>query len=260
MAIGLAMVGPLFSCDAWNNVTFAGEEVKDAEKILPRSLALGTLLVVLLYILANVVYLLLLPLHGVKEGADIVSRGIMFASEDRVGTAAAEIIFGTAGKWIMAGAIMISTFGCLNGLILAGARVYYAMACDGLFFEKAGLLNRVTGVPVFGLLIQGVWSALLATSGTYSALLEFVMFAALLFYVGTVFAVIKLRRAMPDVERPYRVPLYPILPIVYIMLTLAVMAGQFYLSHQNALYSLLIILSGLPAFFLWNRKKTPAPN
>lgn len=249
--MALAMVGPLFSMDAWNNITFAGEEVKDAEKILPRSLAFGTLIVIGLYLLANLVYLLLLPLHGTADATTIVGRGIQFAAEDRVGTAAAEMIFGAAGKDIMAGAIMISTFGCLNGLILAGARVYYAMAKDGLFFQQAAILNRETNVPVFGLLIQGGWSALLATSGTYSDLLEYVVFAALLFYVTTVAAVMVLRKKQPDLERPYKTPLYPLLPILYILTTVAIMGGQVAMKQANSGKGLLIILSGLPIYFIW---------
>lgn len=250
MVIGLAMVGPLFACDAWNNITFAGEEVKDAEKILPKSLALGTLIVVGIYLLANVVYLLLLPLHGAKDGATLVARGIQFASEDRVGTAAAEMIFGQPGAFIMAGAIMISTFGCLNGLILAGARVYYAMAKEGLFFKRAAILDAKTNVPVFGLVAQGAWSAALAMSGTYGDLLDYVVFAALLFYVLTVGAVILLRVRQPDIPRPYKVFGYPFLPILYMVAATAVMVGQMCLHFQLAAWGLVIILSGLPVYFI----------
>src|SRR5262249_55271375 len=241
----------LFSCDAWNNITFAGEEVKDAERTLPRSLALGTALVALLYVLTNVVYLLLLPLHGVKDGATVLERGIQFAAEDRVGTAAAQIIFGDAGAGIMAAAIMISTFGCLNGLILAGPRAYYAMARDGLFFKSAGILHPAVNVPVAGLVLQGVWAALLATSGTYSTLLEYVVFAALFFYVLTVGAVFVLRKKQPNLARPYKVPAYPALPALYIALALAIMLGQIWLAPKYTGAGLLIILSGLPAYLFW---------
>jgi basic amino acid/polyamine antiporter, APA family len=254
LTVGVAMVGTLFSCDAWNNITFAGEEVKEPEKILPRSLAIGTLLVVLIYVLANIVYLCMLPLAGSEHGTTIVSRGIQFAAEDRVGTAVAELIFGPIGKSIMAAAIMISTFGCVNGLILAGARVYYAMAKDGLFFKKAGVLHAVTGVPVFGLILQGIWSAVLATSGTYGDLLDFVIFAALLFYLLTVGAVLILRAREPDLPRPYKVPAYPILPASYLVAAVLVMLG---LICKRPLYSgsgLLIILSGLPVYFFWHLK------
>ncbi len=260
LTIGLAMVGALFSCDAWNNITFAGEEVKEPEKILPKSLAIGTLVVVGLYLSANFVYLCMLPLNGSPDATTIVGRGIQFASEDRVGTAVAELIFGPIGKSIMAGAIMISTFGCLNGLILAGARVYYAMAKDGLFFKKAGILHPITGVPAFGLIIQGVWSAFLATSGTYGDLLDFVVFAALLFYVLTVGAVIVLRVKEPNLHRPYKVIGYPILPIFYIVSASMVMLGQICLRPKFAGFGLLIILSGLPVYLFWHLKnKSQSP-
>lgn len=254
----VAMVGPLFSCDAWNNVTFAGEEVKDAHKTLPKALFLGTLLVVGIYLLANLVYLLLLPLHGVKDGADLFTRGIQYAAENRVGTAAAQVIFGDVGAYIMAGAIMISTFGCLNGLIMAGARVYYAMAQDGLFFRSAGVLDTKFGVPIFGLIIQGAWSCLLATSGTYGQLLDYVVFAALLFYVLTAAAVIKLRRTAPDQERPYKTPFYPWLPALYVVAATVVMVGQICQPGSFAARGLIIIATGLPAFLLWNYKKAAA--
>ncbi len=254
LTVGVAMVGTLFACDAWNNITFAGEEVKEPEKVMPKSLAAGTLLVVFIYLMANVVYLCMLPLAGNAEATTIVGRGIQFASEDRVGTAVAELIFGPVGKSIMAGAIMISTFGCLNGLILAGARVYYAMAKDGLFFKKAGILNAKTGVPVFGLVLQGIWSAVLATSGTYSNLLDFVIFAALLFYLLTVGAVIILRVKEPDLPRPYKVVGYPLLPVFYLVAAFIVMLGQICLRPTYAGFGLLIILSGLPVYFFWHIK------
>lgn len=263
--LGLAMVGALFSCDAWNNITFAGEEVKDAEKILPKSLTIGTALVILIYLLANLVYMMLLPVNGTEGAADVVGRGINHASSDRVGTAAAQILFGDAGGGIMAGAIMISTFGCLNGLILAGARVYYAMARDGLFFKQAGHLHPVTNVPVYGLIIQGIWAAALATSGTYSMLLEYVVFAALLFYVLTVGAVFVLRKKLPNAARPYKVIAYPLLPAVYVLFAVAVMAGLMINSPGPSGKGLLLIATGLPIYFVVKRmnkaRNTPAePN
>jgi APA family basic amino acid/polyamine antiporter len=252
--LALAKVGPLFSCDAWNNITFAGDEVKDASRTLARSLAMGTGLVTLLYLLANVVYLLLLPLHGTANGADVIQRGIQFASEDRVAAAAAQIIFGPVGAQIMAVAIMISTFGCTNGLILAGPRAYYAMAADGLFFKKAGELSQKTNVPTYGLIIQGIWSAILTTTGTYSNLLEYVVFAALLFYVLTVVALFVLRRRLPEAPRPYKVFGYPFMPAFYVVAASLIMVGQIWLSPQFSGFGLLIIFSGLPAYFLWSRK------
>jgi len=253
--LALAMVGPLFSCDAWNNITFAGDEVKDACRTLARSLAMGTAVVTLLYLLANVVYLLLLPLHGTATGADVVQRGIQFASEDRVAAAAAQIIFGPIGAQIMAVAIMISTFGCTNGLILAGPRAYYAMASDGVFFKKAGELNPKTNVPTYGLIIQGVWAAILTTTGSYGNLLEYVIFAALLFYVLTVMALFVLRRRLPDAERPYKVFGYPFMPAFYVVAASLIMIGQMWLSPQFSGFGLLIILSGLPAYFMWTRAR-----
>lgn len=248
--LGLAMVGALFSCDAWNNITFAGEEVKDAGKILPKSLTIGTALVILIYLLANVVYMMLLPVDGSAAGADVLQRGISHAAEDRVGSAAAQILFGSAGGGIMAAAIMISTFGCLNGLILAGARVYYAMARDGLFFKQAGDLHPKFNVPVWGLIIQGIWSAALAMSGTYSMLLEYVVFAALLFYVLTVGAVFVLRKKRPDLERPYKVIGYPVLPALYVISALAVMVALYDGSPVASRLGLLLIASGLPIYFI----------
>ncbi|MBX9692789.1 MAG: amino acid permease, partial [Cyanobacteria bacterium] len=254
LAISLALVGPLFAADAWNNITFAGEEVKDANKTLPRALVAGTAVVCLLYFLTNVVYMLLLPFAGVKDGADTIARGIEFATNDRVGTAALEVIFGPMGQQIMAVAIMISVFGALNGLILSGPRLYYAMARDRLFFAKAGVLHARTNVPVFGLVLQGIWSAVLCMSGTYSQLLEFIIFAALLFYVLTVYAIFILRKKEKDMERPFKVPFYPVLPALYIVLAALVMIGQICSHWTYAGASLLIILSGLPVYFLWTRK------
>ncbi len=256
----LAMVGPLFSSDAWNNVTFAGEEVKDAEKTLPRSLMYGTLLVGLLYFVSNIVYLLILPMHGDPNATTVVGRGIQYAAEDRVGTAVAQILFGQYGAQIMAAAIMISTFGALNGCILSGPRAYYAMAKDGLFFKSAAILHAEKGVPTFGLLIQGVWAAILTTTGTYSNLLEYVVFAAVLFYILTVAALIMLRKKEPDRVRPFKVPAYPFLPLFYVLFASVIMVGQMYSSPQYSGFGLLIILSGLPAYFLWRRKIVPGKN
>lgn len=258
--MGLAMVGPLFSCDAWNNITFAGEEVVDAEKTLARSLALGTFIVSCLYFLANVVYILLIPVHGSTTGADIIQRGIQYAAEDRVGTAAAEILFGPVGQQIMAVAIMISTFGAVNGLILAGPRAYYAMAKDGLFFAKAGNLSPTTNVPVYGLILQGVWSAILTTTGTYSNLLEYVVFAALLFYILTVYALFVLRKREKDRPRPFKVPGFPFVPAFYLLAAGAIVLGQIWLSPKYSGAGLLIILSGLPAYFIWRKKTVLTPS
>ncbi len=253
--LALAMVGSLFSCDAWNNITFASEEVHQPEKVLPKSLAIGTLIVVALYVMANIVYLLVLPLHGDAHGATVVSRGIQYASEDRVCTAVMEVVFGPVGKWLMAAAIMISTFGCLNGLILAGPRAYWAMAKDGLFFKGAGSLSAKTNVPVFGLILQGIWACFLCTSGTYSNLLDYVVFAALAFYVLTVGALFILRKTKANEPRPYKVIGYPWMPALYLIATVLIMSGQFFLSPWYSGAGLLIIFSGLPAYFFWRGKK-----
>jgi len=252
--LALAMVGPLFASDAWNNITFAGEEVINAEKTLPRSLIYGTLLVGTLYLLTNLVYLLILPMHGQATDPTVVGRGIQFAAEDRVGTAVAEIIFGPVGEQIMAIAIMISTFGALNGVILSGPRAYYAMAKDGLFFKAAAVIDAKTSVPVFGLIIQGIWAGILTTTGTYSNLLEYVVFAALLFYVLTVAAILVLRRKEPNLHRPFKVPGYPYLPLFYIIAASTIMVGQICMSWKFSGASLLIILSGYPAYLFWHRK------
>lgn len=254
LAFSIALVGPLFSMDAWNNITFAGEEVKEPTKTLPRSLITGTALVCLLYLLTNIVYLLVLPFEGIKDAPTVIERGIQYAAQDRVGTAALEVIFGEVGQKIMAGAIMISVFGALNGLILSGPRLYYAMAKDGLFFKNAGVLHAKTNVPVFGLVIQGIWSCVLATSGRYGDLLDMVVFAALVFYTLTVGSVIILRKKQKDAERPFKVPFYPVLPILYIVCAGAVCLGQIIGRPGYSGAGLLIILVGLPVFFIWQKK------
>ncbi|MHB1223447.1 MAG: APC family permease, partial [Gemmatimonadaceae bacterium] len=221
LAFGAALVGSLFSSDAWNNVTFAAAEVHNPRRNLPLALLGGTGLVTLLYLAANLSYLFVLPLRGVEGGADVLARGIQFATQDRVGTAAAEMIFGAAGGTIMAVAILISTFGCNNGLILAGARVYYAMARDRLFFRSAGTLNA-RQVPAVGLVLQAVWVSLLCLTGTYGQLLDYVIFAALIFYALTTIGLFVLRRTRPEMERPYRAVGYPVLPALYITLASSV--------------------------------------
>jgi len=259
LALGAAAVGSLFSSDSWNNVTFAAAEVHNPKRNLPLALALGTGLVTVLYVLANIAYLNVLPLHGVADGATVLARGITHATEDRVGTAAAEVIFGSSGQAVMAIAILVSTFGCNNGLILSGARVYYAMARDGLFFRKAGELNA-RRVPAAGLVIQALWTSILCLTGTYSQLLNYVIFASLTFYVFTVIGLFILRKKLPDAERPYRAIGYPFLPALYIVLAAGValillVAPQ---TRAQALSGLGLVLVGIPVFYLW-RKRVPAP-
>jgi len=260
IAFGAALVGSLFSADAWNNVTFAAAEVHEPRRNLPRALIYGTGLVIVLYILANIAYLSVLPLHGTAEAATVFGRGIQHATQDRVASAVAETIFGPIGASIMAAAILISTFGCNNGLILSGARVYYAMAKDKLFFARAGNLNR-NNVPAAALIAQSVWVSLLCLTGTYGQLLDYVIFAALIFYVLTTVGLFRLRKLRPDAERPYRAIGYPFLPALYIVLAAAIaiillIAEK---TRAQALSGLVIVLLGVPVYFLW-RKAEPAPS
>jgi APA family basic amino acid/polyamine antiporter len=251
--VGAAMVGALFSSDAWNNITFAAAEVRDPARTVPMSLMIGTSLVCGLYIAANLVYLAALPLAGHADAATVIGRGIQFAASDRVATAAIEVTLGQAGAVIMALGIMISTFGCVNGLVLAGARVYYAMAQDGLFFRMAGFLNT-RRVPAAALVLQGIWAALLTLSGTYSDLLDYVIFAALLFYVLTVGAVFVLRRTRPDVPRPYRAVGFPIVPAAYIVLAVLIMVDLLIVKPSYTWPGLGLVASGVPVFYSWRRR------
>ena len=259
IAFGAALVGSLFSSDAWNNVTFAAAEVHSPQRNLPRALIYGTGMVTILYILANVAYLNVLPLHGVENGATVMERGIQFATQDRVASAAAETIFGAAGATIMAAAILISTFGCNNGLILSGARVYYAMAKDRLFFAKAGLLNK-NSVPAVALVAQSIWTSFLCLTGTYGQLLNYVIFAALIFYVLTTVGLFRLRSLRPDAERPYRALGYPVLPGLYIILAsaIAIILVIAEKTRGEAVSGLVIVLLGVPVYYLW-RKLEPPP-
>ena len=263
IVFGAALVGSLFSSDAWLNVTFAASEVQNPKRNLPLALVLGTGLVTLLYVGANLAYLSILPLQGTAEGATVLERGIQFATQDRVGTAAAEIIFGPVGVTVMAVLILISTFGCNNGLILAGARVYYAMARDGLFFQRTGTLNR-NQVPAAALVTQAVWTTLLCLTGTYGQLLDYVIFAALLFYVLTTAGLFALRARRPDAERPYRVVGYPLVPALYMLLCAAVAVTLLLAAktRTQALSGLVVVLVGVPVYFAWrgaSRPPAPAP-
>lgn len=293
MVFGGAMVGSLFSSDAWANVTFTAPEVKNPRRTLPLSLVLGTVLVTVLYILANLAYLDTLPIHGepgldagvrdlrqraeeqkragqktearatqkeidsLLDSSSTLDRGIAYARDDRVGTAVMELVFPGFGVQLMAVAIMLSTFGCTNGLILMGARLYYAMAQDGLFFKTVGQLNR-HGVPAAGLILQAAWASLLVFSGTYSQLLDYVIFAALLFYVLTAVGLFILRRTRPDAERPYRVLGYPFVPAVYVVLCAAIMLDLLVVKPLYTWPGLLIVLTGIPVFFLWKSRNPQA--
>ena len=250
MVIGAAMVGSLFSADAWNNVTFTAGETRNPRRNLPLSLMLGTTLVIGLYLLANVTYLATLPIEGTVDGATPLARGISHAKDDRVGTAVLELVAPNLGVPLMAVAIMISTFGCVNGLVLMGARLYYAMARDGLFFRAVGKLSA-RGVPTAGLILQGGWAAALVFSGTYSDLLDYVIFAALLFYVLTVVGLFVLRWRRPRAERPYKVWGYPVVPALYIALCSLVMLDLLIVKPVFTWPGLVIVLSGIPVYGIW---------
>ncbi len=256
-AMGAAMVGSLFSSDAWNNITFTAGEVVNPKRTIPLSLALGTGTVTLLYLLANLTYLLVLPLTGNPGGTTVYERGIQFATSDRVAVAAANTILGDPAAVIMALLIMISTFGCNNGLILAGARVYYAMAKDGLFFRKTGRLNAFS-VPSTALIVQAVWASLLCLSGTYNDLLKYVVFAVLLFYILTVLGIFRLRRSRPDAERPYKAFGYPIVPAIYVAAAAAICIDLLIYERESSGWGLVIVLTGIPVYFVWRKFGKPA--
>lgn len=253
--LGAAMVGSLFSADAWNNVTFAAAEVRDPKRNLPLALGLGTATVTILYVLANLAYLRVLPFAGDANGIDALSRGIQHAAQDRVGVAAAEVMFGPVGGVLMAVAIMLSTFGCVNGLVLAGPRVYYAMAGDGLFFQRAAVLHPRFKTPAFGLVAQAVWAMALCLSGSYGNLLTYVIFASLLFYFFTVLALFRLRRTRPDLPRPVKAFGYPVLPLLYMLAVVYLLVVLLVdpVQRQYSVFGLLIVALGVPVYFLWRR-------
>jgi APA family basic amino acid/polyamine antiporter len=264
VALCVAQVGSLFSSDAWNNITFTAGEVKDPRRNVPLSLAIGTGFVMSLYVLASIAYLSVLPLAGIQHAPD-----------DRVATAALQAIFGNVGAAMMAVAIVISTFGCNNGLILAGARVVFAMARDGLFFRSTGRLND-RHVPGNGLIVQGIWTALLVLPRTrlrdaagnplldpatgaelygnlYSNLLDYVIFAAVTFYVLTIAGIFILRRKRPDAERPYRAIGYPVVPLLYIIAATIILLVLITYKTQTTWPGVVIMLTGVPVYFLWRR-------
>lgn len=253
MVMGGAMVGALFSADAWNNITFTAGEIRNPRRNLPWSLVLGAGTVIILYLLANLAYVSSLPVRGDPNGATPFERGISHAKEERVATAVMELWNPGVGPTLMAIAVMISTFGSINGMILMGARLYYVMARDNLFFYSAGILNR-RGVPAVGLCLQGLWSILLVFSGTYDDLLDFVIFAVLVFYVLTVSGLFILRRTRPDAERPYRAIGYPIMPALYVLLCAAIMLDLLFVKPKFTWPGLIIVLTGIPVYFLWRRQ------
>jgi APA family basic amino acid/polyamine antiporter len=260
VGICVAQTGSLFSADAWNNITFTAGEVKNPKRNIPLSLAFGTGIVIALYLLANVAYLATLPFDKI-QGAD------------RVASDTANVVFPGRGAVVMAVAIMISTFGCNNGLILAGARAYYAMARDGLFFKAVGRLNDKR-VPLWGLIIQGIWSALLVLPRTikrdasgvitgygnlYGNLLDYVISAALIFYILTIIGIFVLRQKRPDAERPYKAFGYPLVPIIYIIGATVILLVLFIYQTATTWPGLIIILTGVPIYFIWRKVGVPQP-
>src|SRR5881296_1142062 len=254
VGVCVAQTNSLFSADAWNNITFTAGEVINPRRNVPLSLAFGTCLVIGLYLLANVAYLATLPFAAIQN-----------APSDRVASETANVIFPGAGATIMAVAIMVSTFGCNNGLILAGARAYYAMARDGLFFRSVAELNKFR-VPAWGLVIQGIWAGALVLPRTvktddagavtgygnlYGNLLDYVISAALIFYILTIIGIFLLRRKQPDVERPYRAFGYPIVPALYIVGAIVILLVLFMYQTATTWPGLMIVLTGVPVYFLW---------
>lgn len=252
--LAVAQVGSLFSADAWNNVTFTAGEVKNPQRDLPLSLAIGTGAVIVIYIAANFVYLLALPLWGDANAHTVLGRGIQHAAEDRVGTATMQQMFGQVGAKLMAFAILLSTFGCNNGLILSGARVYYAMAKDRLFFRPAANLHPRYKTPAVALAIQAVWTCILCLSGTYGQLLDYTIFAVLVFYILTLVGLFVLRRTQPNAERPYKAIGYPVLPAIYILMALFIDIVLLRYKPQYTWPGLLIVLMGIPVYYWWSRR------
>ncbi len=253
-ALGLAMIGSLFSSDAWNNVTFIAGEVENPKRNIPLGLFFGVFIVTLIYVLANVAYLCLLPLEGSINAQTVTEQGIMFAQKDRVGTAALFVVFGDIAKYLMAALIMVSTFGCNNGLILAGSRLFQSMAKDGLFFKSTAKLNKFN-VPARAMTFQGIWASLLCLSGSYGDLLDYCTFSSLIFYIITIAGLFVLRKKMPDAERPYKAFGYPVIPALYIVLTTLICVDLLVYKTFNCGMGLLIIALGVPVYYMFKRTK-----
>ena len=263
IGILIAQTNSLFAAEAWNNITFTAGEVSNPRRNIPLSLFLGTVIVIGLFILINVAYLVTLPLESIQT-----------VPNDRVAAATADVIFPGYGALLMAAAIMISTFGCNNGLILAGARAYYAMACDGLFFRSVGRLNR-KHVPGWGLTLQGVWASLLVLprtltgtnpstgqpvySNLYGDLITYAVSAALIFYILTIAGVVRLRRTRPDAERPYRAWGYPVFPVLYILGAAMILVALFIYQSATTWPGLIIVATGVPVYFVWRHVGVPSP-
>lgn len=250
--IGTSMVGALFSLDAWNNVTFAAGEVRSPRKTISLSLFYGTLIVAILYFFTNVVYLMALPIDGSPEGKTVFERGIQFAVDDRIGTASMEGILGSFAATAMAFLVVISTFGCNNGMILSGARVYYAMAQDKVFFKGAGELNK-KGVPARGLILQCIWAIILCLSGTYSNLLDYVIATVILFYALTIAGIFILRIRQKESLRKFKAFGYPFLPALYILCALIISVILLIYKPTYSWPGILIIISGIPVYYIWKK-------
>jgi APA family basic amino acid/polyamine antiporter len=253
-AAAATMINSLFSSDAWNNVTFIAGEIKEPKKNIPRSLFLGTLIVTIIYVLANVAYLALLPMQGTPGAISAFDSGIMFADNDRVGAAAAGMIMGNVSVFVMAALIMVSTFGANSGLILSGGRLFYAMAKDGLFFKQATEVNK-NQVPAKALWVQCIWACILALSGKFGDLLMYATFASLLFYILTIIGVFVLRKKEPNAERPYRAFGYPFVPALYIVVTSAICITLLIYDTLNTGLGLFIVVLGIPVYYFVMNKK-----
>ena len=258
VVLAVVQVGSLFSCDAWNNVTFTAGEIKHPRRNVPLSLGLGVGFVVVTYFLASTAYMMVLPLHGDPHGATVFTRGIQYASEDRIGAAVLQQIFPHFGGFLMAAAIMVSTFGCANGMTLAGARVYYAMAQDGLFFKSVGKLHPRYRTPAAGLIVQAIWTTVLCVSGSYGQLLDYIIFAVLVFYILTIVGLFVLRFKQPDAPRPYKAFGYPVLPALYIVMAASVCAVLLRYKPQYTWPGLILVLLGVPVYLLWSRSAKAA--
>ncbi len=261
IALSTTIINSLFSSDAWNNVTFIAGDIRNPERNLPRALFLGTFIVTVLYILANVAYVGLLPLNGtaLAEGTKItqttiIQAGIQHAPEGRVGVSAAYMLFGNVASMLMAILIMISTFGCNNGLIMAGSRLFSAMGSEGLFFKKAASVNRF-GVPAWALWAQGIWAIALCFSGSYEILIKFATFGSMVFYIVTISGLFKLRKTQPNTARPYKAFGYPIIPAIYLILAFAICVSLTIFTFKDTAGSILLILLGIPVYYLFFGKK-----
>jgi APA family basic amino acid/polyamine antiporter len=257
--LAVVQVGSLFSSDAWNNVTFTAGEIKQPRRNVPLSLVMGTGFVLVIYFLVSAVYMVVLPLHGDPHGATIFARGIQYASEDRIGAAVLEQIFPHLGGYLMAAAILVSTFGCANGVTLSGARVYYAMARDGLFFRSVGKLHPRYKTPVAGLVVQALWTTILCVSGSYAQLLDYIIFAVLLFYILTIIGLFVLRFKQPDAPRPYRAFGYPFLPGLYILMAAGICAALLRYKPQYTWPGLILVLLGIPVYLFRMRRAKALP-